>query len=145
MCIVQVYASKLPRWSHTQSNWKGIPEFVDCDISKRMCNCCLSASMQSRNLFNKKKAIINIITHIITALSVLHWKGKSVRKAGISFIFACFIIRCHSILQVLCSNLTANKHFICENTQFKNIFCKVYQLHKTLTGMLTVKMTVFET
>jgi hypothetical protein len=47
-----MYVSKLPCVTHTKSNWKLIPKYADCDVRKRMSNCCESVKhTQSSNLF----------------------------------------------------------------------------------------------
>jgi hypothetical protein len=42
-CILFNYIFfKFPCGTHIKSNWKLIPKYADCNIQKRMCNCCLS-------------------------------------------------------------------------------------------------------
>jgi hypothetical protein len=53
---LSVYVSKLPCGIHTKSNWKWIPKCADCDVRKRMSNCCLSVKhTQSSNYLLKNK------------------------------------------------------------------------------------------
>jgi hypothetical protein len=42
-----IYVSKLPRGTHFKSSWKLIPKYADCDVQKRMSNCCLSVKYTS--------------------------------------------------------------------------------------------------
>jgi hypothetical protein len=39
--IIQLCVSKFPSGTHTKSNCKWIPKYVDCDIQKGMCEYCL--------------------------------------------------------------------------------------------------------
>jgi hypothetical protein len=41
--IIQLHVSNFTCATHTKGNWKCILKYVDCNIQKKMCNCCLSA------------------------------------------------------------------------------------------------------
>jgi hypothetical protein len=49
---IQLYVSKPMFETHTQSNWKWIPKYADCNNKNWICNCCLSVKHMKSSTFS---------------------------------------------------------------------------------------------
>jgi hypothetical protein len=76
------YVSKLPCGTHTNSNWKWIPKYADCDVAKRMSNYCLSVKhTQSSNYLG-----FEVLTAVSTKMAVF-WV---VAPCSLVDVYQCF-------------------------------------------------------
>jgi hypothetical protein len=121
---LSVYVSKLPCGTHTKSNWKWIPKYVDCDVRKRMYKCCFSVkhTQSSNYLLMKKWSSVLSFTLSLYYLWCIG-EARNAREAGIYFIFPWPIFYRHSDLKVLCLNLTTDKQFYLQKHIPYNCFC----------------------